>query len=296
MAAIFTLVFASMAFGSSTLIIKNPQNIVIEADVLKSRFNTAYALFSKVLGPVDQAITIIIADESCLRTGYNFVLNRVNFCGSRNIHNHGLDSIDVFNHEIFHALLCNYSKKLCGPDMKADLHEGLADYFSYLLNPDETFGENYYKEYPYIRKYLTTFRLGLVQKEHERGNVFATQFIQSKMAFRDALKLFDQDLSGEEVKEVITGVAYSRLNRYRLTSSDVMGLTFVFAKETNVVRVDWEIEDSFPIKGLDPLSFEISIPGPLKSPKAMASFINDKEETVGQRMYYFGSKKLSEED
>ena len=69
--------------------------------------------------------------------------NKIVFCNVNNLINYGLDSQDVFNHELFHALLYDMDPSLFTGDMKVYVHEALADYFSYLLNPKINFGENF---------------------------------------------------------------------------------------------------------------------------------------------------------
>lgn len=280
---------ATQAVEIPRLIIENARALPVDRAHLQKRFEAAYALFSRKIGPLSQDLVISVGDTDCLRTGYNFVLNKVHFCSNTNVKNHGLDSVDVIHHEFFHAFLCQYKSELCGPDMRADVHEGLADYFSFLLSPDEFFGEEFYLNRPFVRKYKTNWRPGLVQGDHPRGNALASQLIKHRLSFKDSLALFNVPIN-EEVSDEVTGVPKSHLNRYRLGPDEVMHIEFNFSPEAQVYRVIWQNVPGIRIKRIAEKVFTIQVTTKPASPRILARFLSLDGQELGQRVYYFGSK------
>ena len=279
----------TLAVETPRLIIENATGLPVEKAFLQKRFQAAYALFSREIGPLSQDLVISVGNADCLRTGYNFVLNKVHFCSNTNVKNHGLESVDVIHHEFFHAFLCQYKSELCGPDMRADVHEGLADYFSYLLSPDEFFGESFYLNRPFVRRYKTNWRPGLVQGEHPRGNALASRLIKQRVSLKDSLDLFNVPIN-EEVTDEVTGVPKSRLNRYRLGPDEVMHIEFHFSPEAQVSRVVWQKVPGISIKRISEKVFTIQVTTKPASPKIMARFLSLDGQELGQSVYYFGSK------
>ena len=272
------------------LIIQNPSNYSINSAELNHHYKVAYDLFSREVGSLNVPLTVAIAPGDCVRTGYNFVSNQVVFCSNDKVINLGLDSVDVIYHEMFHAFMCNYSRNLCGSNMRVDVHEGLADYFAYLLNPDRFFGENYYREFSYIREYRTSFRPGLVQGDHERGNAYASAFIQARTPLRNAIRLFSSPPQQEEVDDVISGPVKSKLNRYRLRPNEIMGISFNFAPAAQVARVVWKLPNGILVQELSPTSFNIKASQEVPASKAFAIFLGRNGAELGSRTYYFGAK------
>lgn len=280
---------ATQAVVAPRLIIENARGLPVERALLQKSFDAAYTLFSREIGSLSQDLVISLGDADCLRTGYNFVLNKVHFCTNTNVKNHGLDSVDVIHHEFFHAFLCQYKSELCGPDMRADVHEGLADYFSYLLSPDEYFGEDFYLNRPFVREYKTDWRPGLVQGEHPRGNALASGLIKHRVSLKDSLGLFNVPIN-EEVSDVVTGVPKSHLNRYRLGPNEVMHIEFDFSPEAQVSQVVWQKVPGIRIKRVSEKTFNIQVTTKPASPRVMARFLSLDGQELGQRAYYFGSK------
>lgn len=272
------------------LLIENPQGISFDELQLQKQFTRAYQLFASEIGPLEQDITISIGEANCLRTGYNFVHNKVFFCPNINVPHYGLNSIDVINHELFHAFLCNYKAALCGENMRADVHEGLADYFSYLLMPDEFFGEHFYHKLPYVRRYHTSWRSGLVESDHARGNVYASELIQTKQKLKAALLLFDREVQSEVIVEV-SGAEVSHLNRYRLPLQQSMTIEFKFHPEAKVAKVEWRNVPGVVIRRLSPTAFEITLTSIPATPKVTAYFISREGKELGFKHFYFGLRK-----
>lgn len=287
--ALLGLCLVSSLWAAPELIIENPRRLNIRTQELQGLFQEAYQLFAREIGPINRPFTISIAPTTCLRTGYNFVDNKIAFCDTDKVEALGLNSIDVINHEMFHAFLCNYASNLCGPNMRVDVHEGLADYFSYLLNPDQHFGEHFYLGYPYIRTYLTSWRPGLVQGDHERGNAYASQFIRGRTSLRNALTAFRSSVN-EEVNDVIRGVAKSPINKYRLGRGEVMEIDFQFAPAAKVARVEWNVPRGLKIDRIGPKSSRIQLIEEVSALKVFAVFIGTDGSELGRRVYYFGKK------
>ena len=275
--------------GALRLIIENAQGLHVDQKLLNKYFIQAYNFFEKEIGPLSQDITVSIGEANCLRTGFNFIQNKVHFCSNQRVKDHGLQSIDVINHELFHAFLCQYRSDLCGPEMRADVHEALADYFSYLLSPDEFFGEDFYQDQAFVRRYKTYWRAGLVQGEHTRGNALASQLIKNRVSLKDSLSLFKVPVI-EEVTDKVTGVPKSHLNRYRLDSNEVMQIEFNFSPEVQVSRVIWQKVPGISIERVSENIFHIQVKTKPASPKMLVRFLSLDGRELGQRVYYFGSK------
>lgn len=245
--------------------------------------------FEAELGPVSSAIKIEIAPEKCLRTGYNRKTKSVVFCPNQRIFNAGLDSVDVIHHEFFHALLCAYRADLCEKNERDDVHEALADAFAYKLNPDSKFGEDYYQDFPYIRKYQTSWRVGLVQGEHERGVALAQEMISSRRPLRDFLELFLVPVK-EEVSVEALGQETSKLNRYRLKLGEVLTLQFNFAAQAEVAKLQWSLPSGMSARYIKPFQTELRLNSEISSTKAHVRFLSATGKELGRRSFYFGSK------
>jgi hypothetical protein len=287
--ALLGLGLVSSLWAMPELIIENPRQLNIRTQEIQGAFQHAYQLFAREIGPINRPFTISIAPSDCLRTGYNYVTNKIAFCETDKVEAFGLNSIDVINHEMFHAFICNYSSQLCSGRMRVDIHEGLADYFAYLLNPDQYFGEHFYLGFPYIRTYLTTWRPGLVQGDHERGNALASFLIQTRTSLRNALNVFRSTYI-EEVNDAVRGVVKSPLNRYRLGRGVVMDIDFSFAPGAGVARVEWNLPRGLKVDRVGDKTFRIQIIEELSGLKAFAIFLAPNGAELGRRVYYFGDK------
>lgn len=287
---LFVFLISGLLWARPHLVIDSQPGVRVNRLKLERQFEMAYAYFEQNVAPLNNTVTISVTNKDCLRVGYDIEKNKVVFCSSTKIINSGLDSHDVFNHEIFHAFLCSYRRDLCGSGSRVDLHEGLADYFAYRLRPDASFGENFYQGQPYVRRYKTTWRLGLVQGEHERGNVYVSSFIQGNSHFKDLLGLFDEGPVAEEVSDRIEGAPKSKLNKYRLRPRQLITLSFVFKPEARVERVVWEAPPGMKIDEHSPREFSISLDPGFSTSKVRARFLSSQGTELGHRFYYFGLK------
>lgn len=266
--------------------ILRPAHRQVDERLLQQRFIKAYDFFAQHVGEVKEKIILNIEPPSCMRTGFNLKTGQVVFCPGARVKNAGLDSPDVFNHELFHAFFCRVHSDLCAGE-REDLLEALADYFSYLLQPDENFGENFYHEHPYIRRYRTHWRPGLVQSPHEKGNAFGSLFIQEKTSFREALELFKVD-APSEVRLKVKGAPFSRLNRYRLSPGQEVSFDFAFAPEAGVAEIAWELPEGFTARRKSSTSVGITASETLKNSKTQIRFLSADGRELGRWSFYFG--------
>lgn len=273
------------------LIINNPSLYPLDQQKLESQYKVAYGQFEKEIGPLEGSITLTIAPKTCLRTGYDRESKEVVFCAGKNVINAGLDSIDIINHELFHAFICSYNENLCDLKEKDYVHEALADTFAYHLQPDDVFGENFYKNQLYLRKYKSTYRAGLVQGEHEKGNALSAQFIREKTPLIQVLPMFQDAHPEEEVEDIITGAPKSKLNRYRLPLNQAMQIEFQFAEIAGVHSVEWNVPEGVEVKATSLTSFEIKMTQDPESSKGFSVFLAEDGTELGRRAYYFGIKK-----
>lgn len=279
--------FLSLA---SLILIQNPGNYPVDEVNLRQTFSKAQAHFEKEIGPLTSPVTVSISTDDCLRTGYNRRKKEVVFCPNGNVTDAGLQSVDVINHELFHAFLCQYDTNTCVSDEYDYLHEALADTFAYQLKPDEYFGENFYKAHPYIRTYHSTWRVGLVKTEHEKGTALASVFIREKRPLKHLLELFRSESPKEEVDVLVEGRAVSKLNRYRLKADEVLKLSFQFTPESGAAAVKWLTPQGISIEGRAPFHYEISVNPTLKQSKALAIFLSENGVELGRQAFYFGTE------
>lgn len=290
LAILIALVSMSLWAGPN-LSIKNPKQYPFDQEKLESQFMIAAEKFENEVAPLEGTINVTVSPETCLRTGYNRELDAVEFCPGKNVYNAGLDSIDVINHELFHAFICHHDQKVCDKEGKDYLHEAMADTFAYQLNPDDVFGEDFYKNQLYLRKYRTTLRPGLVQGEHEKGNALASIFISQNYSFAKMISLFDEEDAKDEVRNVITGAPESRLNRYRLPLNESMQIDFIFEEVARVSKVVWVLPAGVEIEQLSDFSYSIKMTRDPDSSKGFALFYDESGNELGRRAYYFGLRK-----
>jgi hypothetical protein len=283
--------FAASAWGSARLVVKNEKFFPFDQVSFEKQFTEAAKLFEEEVGELDTDITVNISPSSCLRTGYDRVSGEVVFCPTTKVINAGLNSVDVINHELFHAFLCHFDREICNLQEKDYLHEALADVFAYKLNPDDLFGEDYYKEFLYIRKYRVDSRPGLVVGDHEKGNAFAGQFIKNNTSFKRIIEMFHEEEPKEEMSDIVTGAPKSKLNRYRLSPDQVMQIEFEFAPEADVLYVEWTVPEGVKVTKHGDKKFSIEISSEPESSKGFAIFYSSEGKELGRRAYYFGLKK-----
>lgn len=257
-----------------------------DAARLKSIYEKAKILFEVELGELITDTVIEIAPSSCLRTGYNRRSGSVVFCPNAKVINSGLDSIDVINHELFHAFLCQRSKEICRSD-RDDLHEAMADVFAHRLNPDESFGENYYKDLSLIRPYKTDWRVGLVRSPHEKGLALASAFIKKRLSFLEMLPYFDE-APDNSVETLVRGTRVSSLNRYRLSPDEEIEIEFLFAPHEGELLVSFPDVKGLAFKRNGHRKFKVRNLSLSSSEKIRATFRDQADLEVGGMNFYLG--------
>lgn len=259
----------------------------IAQDLEKIRIE-AVAAFTREFGVTDGKVAIDLNPSECLRTGYQRSTKKVVFCKSPKVINGGLESVDVINHEFFHALFCGKFPALCSTDEFDHAHEALADAFAYRLNPDQYFGENFYTDVKYIRPFQTNWLPELVQSEHEQGHALASKIIRAGKPLIESLNLFEERLPSFASVEV-EGAPYSRLNRYRLEAGQELKIKFSFDPRAGVKEVQWDLPAGVEVDTTVRLTDEF------KGGKAYARFLSHDKKELGRWTFYFG-RKIEKDD
>jgi hypothetical protein len=261
------------------LFMTSAQALDLEALRLK-----AAAFFREEIGSTDGEIKIDLNPSNCLRTGYQRTEKKVVFCSTSRVINGGLDSVDVINHEFFHALFCGKFPDLCEDHVNDHVHEALADAFAYRLNPDSYFGENFYTEHDYVRPYKTDWIPELVQKEHERGTAIASRIIGEGKPLSESLALFSTPVESF-VKVDVTGAPYSRLNRYRFELNQPISIQFQFDPRAGVESVAWELPAGMTSGP------QLTVDETFRGGKGLARFYSADKRELGRWTFYFSSKQ-----
>jgi len=156
---------------------------------LKSTVTKAVSFFREATGETTNPINIHIGTGTDkLNTGYALNINSIVFVEDNDIINMGLDSVDVINHEVFHALLCGKKPDLCQTlstiqAKERALHEAFADFFAYQLNQDSCMGENYYRNKSCVRSYSTDLIFSLIDGPNVKdiiGNIIVSNLVKSE--------------------------------------------------------------------------------------------------------------------
>lgn len=287
---------------------------------LRATAQRAIAYFAEHFGPVTQPLRFQVGGGA-LRAGYNIVDDVIGLPKLGNVHNAGLDSADIINHEIFHALVLDAYPELPSNEDGANgavrLHESLADYFAHALEPDESFGEGYYTDQPYLRRYHTDLRLSLASGAHAQGNALTTLLLEQGVTHQEVrsfLEAGEFDLEGlgkssphllpalrkeqeMAVPEQVVGDGYthSAKGRYWLHGTP-LELSFVpnarVLEEHPDFHVVWCDKNGQPSPGytaaeIAPHTFSITGTPGAKSEKVIARFY-DGDRVIGFRPFYFG--------
>ncbi len=242
--------------------------------------------FAKEFGVSGGEILIEENSQDCLRTGYQRSSGKIIFCSGSRVINGGRSSVDVIHHEFFHALFCGVNPELCADPENDYLQEALADAFAFRLTPDEFFGENFYTDQPYIRKYQTDWLPELVQSEHEKGSAVAAKFIRSGKPLSTFLPLFGKPMPSF-VSVSVLGAPYSKLNRYRLKKNQTVSFNFQFDPSVKVKTISWQTPPGVEIV-TNGLSSSIRLTEVFQGDKSFVSFKTDDGKEVGRWTFYFG--------
>ena len=256
-----------------------------------------------------------------LHTGYNLETDTIGFPKMKNVKNSGLDSVDIINHEIFHALICQNYPNTCTAAQMADpavlrLHEGLADYFAYLLNPDEHFGEDYLVQKPYLRSYQNDLTISLAPGPHAQGSALTSHLRKNNIG-KEHLKEFltqrefslaglstltpglKKDLETDAsfaLPETVTNYKPSPTRRYRLQDGLPLHVEFnpndALQQAHPQLHLDWSLESGLPsqhyvIQQEGQRGFAVSSKPGAEGEKVLA-LLYDGTRLLGSRPFYFG--------
>lgn len=292
---------------------------------LRQTADTAIAYFEENFGPVTSPVRFEVGKaSSALRTGYNFVDDVICLPQMETVRNAGLDSVDVINHEIFHALMVKAYPHLPVDDMASSgsvcLHEALADLFAHRLQPDRHFGENYYLEKDAVREYHTSLRLGLTAGSHAQGNAITALLLAQGVEnheIRSFLEAGDFSVEGLAAvspalgralaaesallvgEQITSSHPHSRRGSYWLSPDKSLELTFqpnsAVLEEHPDFRVVWLDKNGIPSRKYTftpsgEHAFAISGAPDADAEKVIARFY-DGDRVIGFRPYYFGVRE-----
>ena len=293
------------------------------AETLERLENTAQqavAFFRENFGPVPGPLQFNVGGAA-LRTGYNATDDTIYLPEITTVHNAGLDSKDVINHEIFHALALRAYPTLPKPEAADEgelaLHEALADFFAHQLSPDDHFGEGYRTDQPHLRAYHTDLKISLTSGGHAKGNAITSlligqdvtngeirQFLEGGDFRLEALgevaphlkPALDADRALAIADEISSPYTSSPTNRYWLKDDAPLEMSFRSNEKMQEaypdMRVVWTDKRGYPTAqySFDETgnnSFQVSGTAESRTEKAIARFY-DQDRLLGFRPFYFG--------
>lgn len=287
----------------------------IDEAFVRREIEAAIALYRRDVAPTTAPIAVVVDAPECLRTGYDMPSRKVLFCNNQDTPRAGTASADVIHHELFHALLCQTKPAWCdgaapaGSERTA-LHEGLADYFAYVLAPDDAFGEGFYRDQSFVRRYRVPYCYSLVSGGHEKGNAIVSALIARGHGLDDVARLVTNDdltldalfasdadecfgADPPHVSRTVTGYPESTLERYRVRPNEPLTLAFAgdaaFDRHYSNLAIRWEPAPSlFSITELDETkrSFRVAVTGADGYEKITVLYVVDGE-VIGGKSYYF---------
>ena len=289
---------------------------------LRGTAERAVDFFEQNFGPVQNPLKIDL-DPETLSTGYDLERDSIGFPQAGNLINRGLDSEDVIDHEIFHALVARRFPHTSTPEAMGSpdgtrLHEGLADFFAYKLNPDQHFGENYRSDKAYLRDYHNDLCISLSPGSHAQGNAITANLLRSGVELaqiREFLQGGDFSLRGLQAvsprlkdnlqRDGLFGVDQlsnypeSALKRYRIEPDRPLQLEFRpnpdLLQAHPDFRVAWSAMEGLPsrefvIRSLDQRRFEVAAT-PQSRPEKLLAVFYDGQRQIGCQPYYLSAAK-----
>lgn len=283
---------------------------LVDEAFIRREVDAAIDLYTREVAPLSAPIPVLVDARDCLRTGYDMPSRKVFFCNNTDTPRAGTASADVIHHEMFHALLCQTKPDWCGADAPVPLHEGLADYFAYLLAPDDLFGEGFYEDQAYVRRYRVPYCYSLVGGGHEKGNAIATELIARGHGLSDVARLVQGDALSVEavigaddpntcfspdhapaVERTVEGYPASTLERYRIQPGAPLTIRFAgdaaFTAKYPSLHVRWDPAPAkFAITSLSPTDFQVAATGADGYEKVAALYEVDGQ-VIGGKAFYF---------
>lgn len=285
----------------------------VDEAFIRREVEASMALYTRDVAALADPISVVVDAPDCLRTGYDMPTRKVLFCNNTDTPHVGTASADVIHHEVFHAMLCQTKPEWCDATASATsertaIHEGLADFFAYTLSPDEQFGEGFYRDQPFVRRYRESYCYSLVSGGHEKGNAIVSSLIARGHGLAevkrvaagsdltlDALFSTDEDpcfrADAPKVNRTATGYPESTLERYRIRPNEPLTLAFdgdaAFKARYPNLSIRWSVAPTlFTIDNLSATSFRVTATGSDGYEKIAALYVVD-DKVVGGKSFYF---------
>lgn len=290
---------------------------------LRQRAQKAVDFFEENFGPLSEPLKIDLEAKDTLSTGYNAETATISFPEARNLLDRGLESVDVVDHEIFHALVAQRfpwtgTQEALNSAEGQMLHEGLADFFAYKMNPDDHFGENFRIDRDYLRSYQNDLTVSLSPGSHAQGNALTAHLLREQVELpqiREFLQGADFRLAALQevsprlqealtrdssfaVNEQIQPYPPSAIHRYRIRPDQPLEVNFqpnaALLEAHPSFRVDWTTMDGLPsrhfsIHSQDGRQFQI-VSKPESQPEKLLARYYDGQSLIGCEPYYLSSK------
>lgn len=301
--------------GESTL---SPE----QAGFVRQTVDRAVHYFRDNFGQVKEPVVVDVDPQQALRSGFNIPDQAIHFPPNNKGVQEGLNSKDIITHEVFHALTlqaypeCCEAEKATAPEY-VRLHEGLADYFTHQLYPDEHFAEDRGSGNEPLRTYRNARRLSLSEGGHAQGNAITSyllkhhvtpdevkEFLQNGDFTVDSLARVNTELEKDlaldaslKLDQKVTNYPESPLNRYRLEQGKPLELHFepnaALLKEYPQLSVEWVRptgmpSETFVFKPHGDRDFSVTSNSPEGAEKVLALF-KDGEKLLGARPFYFST-------
>jgi len=310
--------------GDSSCIIKGESSLSPQQKrFIRSTIHKAVQFFAGNFGEVKRPLVLSVLDTGdVLRTGYHVKDDVINFPPDEKGRRPALDSADILVHEAFHALVAQAYPQLTADQYVNEseyvrLHEGLADYFTHQLYPDESFAEGLGEGGKPLRNYRNRRRVSLSPGGHSQGNALTSYLLDNQVTpdqVRGFLEDGDFSLRGLaqispkldralqldaslSLKDKVANYPASDLRKYWLEEGKPLEVAFEAnqsLQETHPnLSIEWLRPSGFPSKTFvfdetEPNRFRVEPKGH-GAEKVLAVF-RDGQEIIGSRPFYFGSK------
>ena len=136
---------------------------------------------------------------------------------------------------------------------------------------------------------MTSWREGLVEADHLKGSILVTQLIINKVPLSQVLSLFNRSEVPNEVIYSVSGLQYSKLNKYRLRVDEEVKISFKFAPQSGVARVGWTPHKDVKVISYTPTLIAIKIKGPIKNTHLDILYYSQDGIELGFRRFYIGN-------
>lgn len=140
--------------------IEQDAGLAVEVDSLSllAMLGEAKERFERAFGAVGGTVRVVLSGQDCDTPGFDFAAGEIRFCKKLNVIALGTQARDVVFREAFlgmycasHGVFCS-SLSLASPGVREALY-GTADFFAFMGSTDDDFGENYFENRKFVRKY-----------------------------------------------------------------------------------------------------------------------------------------------